>query len=44
MIFNPNRCPSLGIRELAETVRKVVGFPGELVFDASISDGTPRKL
>jgi len=32
------------IRELAEIVRKVVGFPGELVFDASKPDGTPRKL
>ncbi len=32
------------IRELAETVRKVVGFPGELVFDASKPDGAPRKL
>jgi GDP-L-fucose synthase len=32
------------IRELAETVRRVVGFEGELVFDASKPDGTPRKL
>jgi GDP-L-fucose synthase len=32
------------IRELAETVRTVVGFTGELVFDASKPDGTPRKL
>jgi len=32
------------IRELAETVRKVVGFHGELVFDTSKPDGTPRKL
>jgi len=29
---------------LAETVAKVVGFEGELVFDASKPDGTPRKL
>ncbi|WAR45349.1 GDP-L-fucose synthase [Methylomonas rapida] len=32
------------IRELAETVQKVVGFDGEIVWDASKPDGTPRKL
>ena len=32
------------IRELAETVMKVVGFEGQIVFDASKPDGTPRKL
>uniref|UniRef100_UPI0030CCE214 GDP-L-fucose synthase n=1 Tax=uncultured Aquabacterium sp. TaxID=158753 RepID=UPI0030CCE214 len=32
------------IRELAETVVKVVGFQGDLSFDASKPDGTPRKL
>jgi GDP-L-fucose synthase len=32
------------IRELAETVLKVVGFQGDLAFDASKPDGTPRKL
>lgn len=32
------------IRELAETMAKVVGFEGEVVFDASKPDGTPRKL
>ncbi|RCX32246.1 GDP-L-fucose synthase [Thioalbus denitrificans] len=32
------------IRELAETVKAVVGFQGELVFDPSRPDGTPRKL
>jgi GDP-L-fucose synthase len=34
----------LTIRELAETVCRVVGFQGELVFDTSKPDGTPRKL
>ncbi len=34
----------LSIRELAQTVAAVVGFEGELVFDASKPDGTPRKL
>jgi GDP-L-fucose synthase len=32
------------IRELAETVRRVVGFRGEIVWDTSKPDGTPRKL
>ncbi|MDC8786697.1 GDP-L-fucose synthase family protein [Roseateles koreensis] len=32
------------IRELAETVMRVVGFSGHIVFDASKPDGTPRKL
>ena len=32
------------IRELAETVSKVTGFAGQLVFDASKPDGAPRKL
>ena len=34
----------LSIRELAELVREVVGFPGKLVFDTSKPDGTMRKL
>jgi GDP-L-fucose synthase len=34
----------LTIRELAETVKSVVGYPGEIVFDATKPDGTPRKL
>ncbi len=32
------------IRELAELVKRAVGFEGELVFDPSKPDGTPRKL
>lgn len=32
------------IREAAELVRQAVGFTGELKFDASKPDGTPRKL
>jgi GDP-L-fucose synthase len=32
------------IRELAETVARVLGFKGELEFDSSKPDGTPRKL
>jgi GDP-L-fucose synthase len=32
------------IREIAETVKAVIGFKGELKWDASKPDGTPRKL
>jgi len=32
------------IRELAETMAKVVGFKGELTFDSNKPDGTMRKL
>ena len=32
------------IRELAELVGHIVGFQGELVFDTTKPDGTPRKL
>jgi len=34
----------VSIRQLAELVCEVVGFQGELVFDTSKPDGTPRKL
>ena len=34
----------LSIAELAAIVREVVGFEGELHFDTSRPDGTPRKL
>jgi len=32
------------IRELVETVARVVGFDGEIQFDATKPDGAPRKL
>ncbi|MES9937636.1 MAG: GDP-L-fucose synthase [Sedimenticola sp.] len=32
------------IKELAETVARVVGYRGEILFDATKPDGTPRKL
>ncbi len=34
----------LPIKELAHLIKSIVGFEGELVFDASKPDGTPRKL
>lgn len=32
------------IRELAETVKRIIGFTGEIRWDKSKPDGTPRKL
>ncbi len=32
------------IKDLAELVKKTVGFEGKLLFDSSKPDGTPRKL
>jgi GDP-L-fucose synthase len=34
----------LTIRELAETIARIVGFEGSLVFDVTKPDGTPQKL
>lgn len=34
----------VSIRELAENIKEVVGFKGELVFNTDMPDGTPRKL
>jgi GDP-L-fucose synthase len=48
--YNEERIVNIGwgedvtIRELAETVAAVAGYPGRLVFDSSKPDGTPRKL
>jgi GDP-L-fucose synthase len=43
-LINIGTGEDLTIRELAETVCKVLGFDGELVFDTSRPDGTPQKL
>lgn len=34
----------ISIRELAEIIRDVVGFQGEIVFDTTKPDGTPRRV
>ncbi len=34
----------VSIAELASTVKEVVGYPGDIVYDSSKPDGTPRKL
>ncbi|MBI2033749.1 MAG: hypothetical protein HYT13_01480 [Candidatus Liptonbacteria bacterium] len=32
------------VKELGEMIRRIVGFEGEVAWDASKPDGTPRKL
>ena len=34
----------LTIKELADTIKEVIGFKGEIIFDSSKPDGTTRKL
>ncbi|MBX7190683.1 MAG: GDP-L-fucose synthase [Sandaracinaceae bacterium] len=43
-IVNVGVGEDLSIRELAELVREVVGYEGEIVLDTTKPDGTPRKL
>ena len=43
-LFNVGTGVDVTIRELAELVMQVVGFTGQIEFDASKPDGTPRKL
>jgi GDP-L-fucose synthase len=43
-LLNVGTGQDVTIRELALTVMEMVGFKGEIVFDASKPDGTPRKL
>ena len=43
-LYNVGTGKDVTIRELAETIMKVVGFDGEIAFDATKPDGTPRKL
>jgi GDP-L-fucose synthase len=43
-IINIGTGEDVTIRELAELVREVVGYKGELVWDTTQLDGTPRKL
>ena len=43
-IINVGCGEDISIRELAELICDVVGFDGELVWDATKPDGTPRKL
>lgn len=43
-IINIGVGEDIAIRELAEIIREVTEFEGELAWDSSMPDGTPRKL
>lgn len=43
-IINIGTGEDIDIKELAETIKRVVGFKGKIIFDTSKPDGTPRKL
>jgi GDP-L-fucose synthase len=43
-LINIGTGEDLTIKDLALLIKKVIGFDGELVFDSSKPDGTPRKL
>ncbi|MFJ7679195.1 GDP-L-fucose synthase family protein [Peribacillus sp. NPDC097198] len=43
-IINVGVGEDISIKELAEKVKKVVGYQGEITFNTSKPDGTPRKL
>ena len=44
LFVNVGSGEDLSIRELAEMIREIVGYEGELKWDESKPDGTPRKL
>jgi GDP-L-fucose synthase len=43
-LYNVGSGIDLTIKELAETIQNVVGHSGEIIWDSSKPDGTPRKL
>ena len=43
-IVNVGVAEDISIGDLAEIIRDIVGFEGEIVYDTSRPDGTPRKL
>lgn len=42
--INVGSSAEVSVRELTETIRRVVGFAGEIVWDTTKPDGPPRKL
>ncbi len=42
-LYNVGTGVDLTIRELAETVQKIVGHTGKIIWDSSKPDGTPKK-
>jgi len=43
-LYNIGTGVDLTIKELAETIQKITGHQGEIIWDATKPDGTPRKL
>ncbi|WP_269226001.1 GDP-L-fucose synthase family protein [Flavobacterium eburneipallidum] len=43
-LYNVGTGVDLTIKELAETIQKIIGHKGEIIWDATKPDGTPRKL
>ena len=43
-LYNVGSGKDITIKELAETIQKVTGHQGEIIWDSSKPDGTPRKL
>lgn len=43
-LYNVGSGKDITIRELAETIQKVIGHQGKIIWDSSKPDGTPRKL
>lgn len=43
-LYNIGTGEDLTIKELAETIQRITGHQGEIIWDATKPDGTPRKL
>lgn len=43
-LYNIGTGEDLTIRQLAETIQKITGHQGEIIWDSTKPDGTPRKL
>ena len=43
-LYNVGTGEDLTIKELATTIQKIIGHQGEIIWDATKPDGTPRKL
>jgi GDP-L-fucose synthase len=44
LLINVGFGEDIHIKELAEKIKNVVGYTGEIIWDTSVPDGTPRKL
>jgi GDP-L-fucose synthase len=43
-LYNVGTGEDLTIKQLAETIQKIIGHKGEIIWDSSKPNGTPRKL